>query len=160
TFTYDRLNRRKGMTEDAGGINRRSSLDYDANNNITQVTDARGIVTGYTFDALNRRTQMVEAQGRSGEQRTSTFAYDAVNNMTGETHPQTYDSDPNQVRVRTQYVYDGIYRLTRTVENQGDSLERTTVTVYDPVGNLLKVTRPADMSGNPARVTQFTYDAL
>jgi YD repeat-containing protein len=53
SFSYDGLGRKHTMTDaDLGGW----TYNYDNNDNLTQVSDARGAVTNIAYDALNRPT--------------------------------------------------------------------------------------------------------
>ncbi len=51
TGSYDSLGRKTSETFPESGT---ASYVYDDNGNVTQKTDARGLVTGYFYDALNR----------------------------------------------------------------------------------------------------------
>ncbi|MGD9560857.1 MAG: RHS repeat domain-containing protein [Pyrinomonadaceae bacterium] len=53
TFTYSSLSRLLNASHPESGT---ISYGYDLNGNLTQKTDARNIVTTYTYDALNRVT--------------------------------------------------------------------------------------------------------
>jgi len=47
---------------------------YDANNNLTSLTDPEGRTTTYTYNAANQRTSMTEAAGTAAA-RTTTYEY-------------------------------------------------------------------------------------
>jgi RHS repeat-associated protein len=51
SYTYDSLGRRISEANPESGT---VTFIYDDSGNVTQKTDARGVVTGYTYDALNR----------------------------------------------------------------------------------------------------------
>ncbi|MEM6434653.1 MAG: RHS repeat-associated core domain-containing protein [Cyanobacteria bacterium P01_D01_bin.115] len=159
-------------------MSRRTTFSYDANDNLTSVTDARTHTTHYTYDQLNRQVTRIDAEGE-----TSSLTYDAVGNVTAVTDElnrmtrfrydqrnlqtavidplaqvttSTYDEVGNLVAVTndlgqaTQYEYDRLYRLTKIT----DATTEDTLMAYDEVGNL---TRLEDASGN---VTTFAYDEL
>ena len=42
-----------------------TSITYDANGQLTSVTDAMGGVTAYTYDVLNRVTSMKDRRGNT-----------------------------------------------------------------------------------------------
>src|SRR5262249_7272043 len=85
SFIYDELNRVKETrpaTSDSGGSDALghgrpiTTIGYDKNGNVWWVKNARGTVTSYAYDELDRRTQVIEAKGVAGVERQSSFAYD------------------------------------------------------------------------------------
>jgi RHS repeat-associated protein len=56
TFSYDSLKRLVSAWNPESGT---VSYQYDNNGNLTQKTDARGVVSSYTYDALNRNLSTV-----------------------------------------------------------------------------------------------------
>jgi RHS repeat-associated protein len=75
-----------------------TSYSYDADNNITSVTDPRGLVTSYTYDGLGQRWQQV-----SPDTGTTGFSYDGYGRITSMTR--------NDGTV-TSYGYDALNRRT------------------------------------------------
>jgi len=179
TYVYDALNR---VTSSTDPNNRTASLEHDAASNLTQRTDGRGLVTKYfydaagrltraehwngatfvdqvtyAYDALNNRTQMVDAV--SG---TTTYAYDALNRATSVTFPGNkvvsyqYSNVGNRSRVTypdgktVDYGYDAAGNLTSVT----DWSSRQTAYAYNNAGNLTSTTFPS-ASGLTAA---FTYD--
>src|SRR5262249_9146870 len=105
-------------------------------------TDAKGQVTTYTYDALNRVTS-ITYQGNL----THTFQYDQGIDGVGRL---TRIAEPNST---TQYVYNQKGRLTsetRTI-NGVDYLVGYS---YDTAGRLSGMTYPS------GRQVAYTYDAL
>src|SRR6185436_9552085 len=106
---------------------------YDANSNLTQVTDPRSNNTRYKYDALNHQTAVVDAFSA-----TTTFTYDVAGNSTLITDPLGHT---------TQYQYDNLNRKTLMTQADPDGSTSTltapsTVYSYDAVGNLTQVTDP------------------
>src|SRR5262249_46880265 len=85
---------------------------YDANGNLTQRTDARGVVTSYSHDALNRNT--VTSYNINGSQtRSVETVYDGAANGKG----------------RLQY---------EQTKEGGVNATQTTINSYDALGHVLK----------------------
>ncbi len=113
---------------------------------LPPLTNPRGTVTSFGYDALNRQTLRIDAYGVSGLERTTTTVYDAVGNTRSVT---------NAIGAVTSLVYDALNRQTQMIEAYGvGDLARTTTTVYDAVGNVRSVTNPRGI------LTSFAYDAL
>lgn len=55
-YSYDGLGNATGVQSPDTGT---TTNEYDAAGNLTKRTDARGVVTQYTYDTLNRRTQVI-----------------------------------------------------------------------------------------------------
>ncbi len=103
TFVYDSLKRLTSATNpESGTIN----YQYDNNGNLTQKTDARGVVATYAYDALNRNTSVTYTNDPAGTP-TVTHTYDGATNGKG--------------------------RLWKT-ETGGASGSRTTINSFDALG--------------------------
>lgn len=122
-------------------------LSYDANGNVTAVTDqAKGPRTkSFGYDALNRLTSAT-ATGLWG---TQTFSYDALNNLrTLQTGSQT-----------SAYNYDAYNRLT------GISGAMRVSYTYDPRGNVATKNSTSLVFDQKNQLTQipgigtYAYDA-
>ena len=123
---FDELNRPKATIEARGTNGQRSSeTHYDAVGNVSWIktprhfdgdvpsgviTDPQWVTTSYGYDALDRRTQTIEAWGIGLLQRTSLTDYDADGHVLSESQPQGYDAQPKLVI--TSYAYDGLGRRT------------------------------------------------
>ncbi|MEI6656574.1 MAG: hypothetical protein WCP45_17560, partial [Verrucomicrobiota bacterium] len=73
---------------------------YDDSNNLVQVTDGAGHITGFRYDGLKRKTRTLWDEG-SGVQHVEQSAYDGLVQLT-RTDPK------NQL---TTYQYDALHRL-------------------------------------------------
>ncbi|HFK1869946.1 TPA: RHS repeat domain-containing protein, partial [Pseudomonas aeruginosa] len=125
---------------------------YDAQDNLTEVKDPRGVTTRYEYDGLGNLTRLV-----SPDSGTTTFEHDAAGNVIRRTDARgavteyRYDAlnrlierhSPSDPSLDVQYRYDltadgnkGIGRLG-AIEGARDSL----VYRYDERGNLVEQVR-------------------
>jgi RHS repeat-associated protein len=129
---------------------------YDADGEITSVTDPDGNVTRDTYNADGEAATMTDAAGH-----VTTYAYDGDGQQVKETEPggsvltTSYDADGNvtsQVNAAgkaTTYAYDALGRVASTTTPLG----AVTTYGYDAAGHR---TSETDAAG---RVTSSTYDA-
>lgn len=89
SFSYDGLSRLIEATNPESatvcyGIwsNGACTSDYDANGNLIAKTDARGVVTWYAYDSLNRLLSKTYSNAPTGA-ASSCYQYDSVANGTG-----------------------------------------------------------------------------
>jgi RHS repeat-associated protein len=88
TFGFDSLSRLTGTTNpESGTIN--CSL-YDGNRNLLTRTDARGITTTYTYDALNRNLSKSYSDGSTP---TASFFYDETSVPVNGTYISVYNTN-------------------------------------------------------------------
>lgn len=184
---YDALSRVVSTTDPN---NHTTTYEYDAVGNRTAASDPLNNRTSYTYDAADRVVAVVaprgNASGALASDYTTTFQYDAVNNLTVQTAPQTYSGPGGTLLTHvTRYNYDALSRLTYSNDPRSisptDTAYRTTNT-YDAMGRLLSATTPDntisfqyDKLGNrtkrttqdpntnavnPATVTNYTFDEL
>jgi YD repeat-containing protein len=112
------------------------SYQYDNNDNLTQATDALSHVTKITYDALNRRSQVTDAN-----KGNTIYGYDPLDHLISVTDPRS---------LVTSYQIDGFNNL-----NQLQSPDTgNTINTYDPNGNLL--TR----IDAKQQTTRYSYDVL
>lgn len=131
--TFDALNR---LYQDIGAVNQTTTYAYDANGNLTRVTDPLNRQTNQTYDALNRLITSTDAANG-----LSRYGYDAIDQLVKVT-------DPNNLI--TQYQRNGLGNLN--VQISPDT--GTTINSYDAAGNLKL---RADAKGQQAN---YSYDAL
>jgi RHS repeat-associated protein len=111
-----------------------TSYTHDGDGNLTQVTDPAGHVTSYTYDGDNEQTKITRPDGSSVSR-----GYDPDRNLTSKT-----DAAGNT----TKYAYNTLNRVISTT----DPLGRTTSYGYDADGNRTTLTDPS------GRVTTDSYD--
>jgi RHS repeat-associated protein len=132
---------------------------YDAQENLTQVTDPDGHVTQSTYDSNNssplsrgnKLSQVVDPGSSPHLALTTTWTYDSANNVLTMTDPRgivtqyTYDTPTtgNLIKVVADYVNGGPTNSDTNV---------TTTSTYDSYGEVLTTTDPLGI------VTKYTYD--
>ncbi|MFW0753445.1 hypothetical protein ACN1C3_01675 [Pseudomonas sp. H11T01] len=79
-------------------LNGTTHFEYDAQDNLTQVNDPRGVITRYQYDGLGNLTHLV-----SPDSGNSTYEHDTAGNIT-----QKIDARG----VVTSFTYDALNRLT------------------------------------------------
>jgi len=115
---------------------------YDAQGNLTQITDPRGLVTTFSYDALGRRTQVQSPPAApGGAVPTTVFTYNGQDRVSQVTDPRS---------LVTAYTIDG---LGNTTQQQSPDTGVSNAT-YDAAGNL---TSRTDARG---KTTTYSYDAL
>lgn len=174
TFTYDALGRKLSQTR----ANTTMSYEYDENGNLSERTDHNGQVTNYTYDVLDRLTNVVYA----GSANYAVYAYDDLSRLTsaenqngtvstaydnrgrvvsvtdvfGHVVEYAYDAAGNRIRLdldsntHTSYAYDEANRLTTLT----DEFSNDYTFAHDAVNRLITKTLPNDV------VTTYTYDGM
>lgn len=150
---YDPLNRLARTLQDVGGIAAETKFEYDALDNLTKVTDPKGLDTTYQYNGFGDLTQLaspdtgttVYTYDSAGNRKTqtdargivSTYSYDALNRLTGIAYPTS--------SLNVGYIYDtanpvcttgetfAIGRLSKMTDSSGD-----TQYCYDRFGNLTR----------------------
>ena len=186
SMTYDTKGNLLTATGPASMGSPLKTLVYDAQNNVTSVTDARGKLTSYGYDGNGNNTTVVQdgvtvatytynASGqvtsfKDGRNNTTTYTYDANGNLESET---------DALGSKTTYTYDAAGRMTARVDPRGnvqgaDPNQFKWTYTYDGVGRTLTETTPLghvttyayDNAGNQTSVTDannkttsYTYDA-
>ena len=168
SYTYDALGRLTEETlPDPDGEGPSNPLEspvtayeYDDLGNVLSITDALGNTTYYRYDALGRRTHVINANFEGTydpEEPASTYAdylttteYDLLGNVVSTT---------NALGDTTTYEYDALGRLMKETlpdpDGAGEPLESPVTTYkYDAGGNLVGV---IDALENE---TNYEYDAL
>jgi RHS repeat-associated protein len=126
---------------------------YDRNGNKSDENDARGVQRHFTYDGVNRLTQ-VDIVGGPAANPTgpiTEYHYDAVGNKDWERDLRS--------NLQTDFVYDGLYRVkTKTYPAvaglNGGSTRYSEETHFDKVGNRRYF---RDANGNE---TSYTPDGL
>jgi YD repeat-containing protein len=112
------------------------SYEYDANDNLTKVTDALAHVTRYSYDALNRRSGITDP-----ETGLTRLGYDGLDQLNLVTDPRN---------LTTRYTVDGAGNQTALASPDTGNTTRT----YDEAGNLKT---SVDAKG---QTTSYQYDVL
>jgi RHS repeat-associated protein len=133
TFTYDAVSRLATVTDGKG---QKTEYSYDKLDRVTQLTFRKAdttveSTTSYVYDANGNVTSMTDATG------TTTYQYDKLDRLTKETLPGS---------VITDWVYDGINLTSMTRSSE------TTSYGYDKVNRLTSLTEPS------SSVITFGYD--
>jgi YD repeat-containing protein/autotransporter-associated beta strand protein len=164
-FEYDALGRKTKETQadpdSTGPLGRPvTSFAYDADGNLTSVTDPRGFTTAYAYDGLGRKITETSADpdgtGPLGP-LVKRFVYDKVGNLRFEVGPG--GASEADVGFTTEHVYDALGREIRTILPDPDTaagpLARSVSTrVYNASGFLATTTDPL------GRSTSFTHDKI
>ena len=133
TTTYDADYR---VTNVMDALGNSTKYTYDAEGNLLTTTDRMGSVTTNTYDNVNRLTKKVLAGGN-----TITYDYDAVGNLRHITDPNGH---------ATAYIYDGVNRVT--TERFADTSQ--IVYAYDNTGHMIE---RVDQNGY---ITYYAYSDL
>ena len=139
TLSYDSANRVVTLSTVANGTGHEIDYTYDKFDRITQeiYKNASGATTEtltYTYDADGNLKTSTDSQG------TTTYCYDGLNRLTGETFPNSSTDT---------YGYDPAGNLTTLTDAGG------TVTYgYDPANQLNSITDPGATGA-----TSLSYDA-
>ncbi len=175
-FTYDAMGNRTSIQDPIGN---KTMIAYDLAFNFPKtITDARGSVTTFAYDAKGNLLQTVNAAGG-----VTTFTYNAYGQPLSMTDPRgkittfTYDFYGNLATRKdplgnvTAYTFDILGRLTTAT----DALLNATAMTYDKDGNILTVKDPlinvttltytknnkvASVSDPLGNVTLYTYDCF
>jgi RHS repeat-associated protein len=156
-YTYDALSRIITVTE-ADGSATHTSYDQPCTSISatlvgTIVIDEVGNQREPCNDGLGRLTGVLEAPNVSGYNLSTTYQYDALDDLTNVTQNGNSSSNP---RVRN-FVYDSLARLTSATNPESGTITYT----YDSDGNVLTRLAPqANQTGTAQTTTTYTYDAL
>jgi RHS repeat-associated protein len=130
TNTYDQLNRLSTVTDADGGV---TTYSYDAVGNRESVTYPNGTVTEYTYDSINRLTNLVNRRADNSVISRYDYTLAPAGNRT-----RVVETTGSGVRT-IDYTYDSLYRLVQEVI--ADIAATTTIDyTYDAVGNRLTKT--------------------
>ncbi|MEQ7926622.1 RHS repeat-associated core domain-containing protein [Xanthomonas citri pv. malvacearum] len=166
---YDPLNRLSRTLQDVAGIKADTKFEYDALDNLTKVTDPKGLdttydyngfgelvkltspdtgVTRYTYDSAGNRATQTDARGN-----TTAYSYDALNRLTKVTYPTTslnvtYTYDVTQTACASGETFS-IGRLTKMQD--GGAI---TQYCYNRFGDLV---RKVQTSNGTALVLRYDY---
>jgi RHS repeat-associated protein len=139
TFNYDSLRRlTRAANPESGAVN----YAYDGDGNLRAKTDARGVNTAYTYDALNRLTGKTYSDGTPAV----TFGYDARQYAIGRL---TSVANENSTTNFTSFdVFGRVLASNQVTAGQTYSFGYT----YDLAGSLVSETYPS------GRVVTMNHD--
>lgn len=149
---FDALNR---LYQDIGASGQTTTYRYDANGNLTGVTDPLGRITSQAFDALNRLVQSTDPA--SGQTQ---MAYNGQDRLTQVTDPRN---------LVTAYTLDGLGNLSQqvspdsgttsqSVDAAGNVLTRTDARGQGSTSQYDALNRPTLITYSDGRQERFTWD--
>jgi len=167
---YDPLNRLTQTIQDIGGIAATTQFKYDAQDNLTRVTDPKGLhtdysynglgdleqlsspdtgITRYTYDSAGNRQTQTDARGV-----TATYTYDVLNRLTAIAYP-TSSLDVSYRYDTANGICTGgeshpVGKLTSIVDGSG-----STQYCYNRFGD---VTRKHQITNGLTFTTRYHYD--
>lgn len=177
TYTFDKEGRLVQKAGNCCGYN--NEYGYDADNNITRITDANKGQTIYGYDSKGnllsetdqlgksirytyeaKFNQIATATDKNGNQ--TSYSYDGRGNLTetrdalGTTQKYTYDDKGKRLSFTDGNGHTILYTYDRYgyLAAVSDAAGGTTVFTHDSWGNVLSYTDPN------SNKTSFTYDAL
>ena len=141
----------KKVKVDPAGLNLVTEYAYNAEHQISTITDPLGKVTTFTFDDLGRKTEVVDPLGVSTK-----WHYDGNGNVTSM-EIENLDKDGNAVSgngwLTTSYTYSVHDDMLTMTEEIDASTTRTTTFEYDDNQNRIRVIKP---EGNKEK---WTYNS-
>ena len=140
SYSYDDRDRLVVKSTPQGTL----TYTYDRRGNLlsTQSSNQNGSSVGYTFDARNRLTSVVDNRLIAGR---TTYEYDQAGNQTSYTTPNG---------VTTAYSYNDLNRLLGVAMTRGGATLATFTSTLGASGNRLEVIE------NGSRTIAYEYDAL
>lgn len=138
-YSYDEAERMKTVSE--SGV-AQCTYSYDDNGNRSGMIYANGNTTDYTYNLANMVKTLVNKNSSNAVLSSDSYTYQLDGNQTQKI------SVVGGVSKTTNYVYDGLGRLTGESDTTGFSLAY----VYDANSNRTQMTE------NTGKVTAYTYD--
>jgi RHS repeat-associated protein len=165
TYVYDALGRILSSTTPEGGKICFGSVTgstcntdgYDSFNNLLKRTDARGVLTSYSYDTLNRLSQVSYNVGATGVPATSTVSLSyGLDTSCNSAHGAgcigqiiTMTDGPGS----ENYTYNSLEQLTQ-LQKVINGTSYPTSYAYNLAGELTQITYPS------GRVIQQSVDAI
>jgi RHS repeat-associated protein len=149
SYTYDAVARLTGSTIPEAGV---VSQSFNGLSLVTSATDARGVVTNYSYDTLNRMTAVSYNVGSTGVTGTSSIGYTYGTSSSSNNNGRlTQMSDGSGSET---YTYDILGRTASVAKIIG-SATYTTSYGYNLAGEVTLITYPSGTT----TVAQ-TYDGI
>ncbi len=159
TYTYDDLGRVLTVAVPETkhlGVQQFQSYQYNAFKLVTQKTDARGIITNYTYDSLNRLQTVSYNVGATGvppaPSVTYTYGTDPAQNNKGRLVSVFSDAALTADDVTETFTYDLLGRATQVAKNIA-GITYTVGYAYNLAGETTSITYPS------GRVVTQSYDS-
>jgi RHS repeat-associated protein len=161
TFFADAVGRRISSTNPAGALTR---YTYDTLNRITQLTDANGAITSYSYDPDGHLLTVTDARNTANP---TTYAYDNTGRVITMTDPlgkqetTSYDGNNNILQFTdrrgkvSKFVYDALNRRTFAGFGFSGTTYESTVNYGFDAGN--RMIQAVDSSSG---TTTRNYDGL
>ncbi len=140
-YTYDDASRLDTVADPNNGT---YDFDWDRNGNRSSLSQPNGTATSYSYDTLNRLTNLT-TNGPTGVIQSYDFTLGLAGNR------ERIDEADGTFR---EYTYDGLYRLTAEQVSDVGGFVYQKVFDYDPVGNRELQTT----TGSGAGLVNYTYD--
>ncbi|MCX7748374.1 MAG: hypothetical protein N2645_16040 [Clostridia bacterium] len=168
-YSYDSANNRKSfILKQSGTVKANVTYEYDKLNRLWKVYEGGQLVTEYGYDENgNRKTLTTYPNGTSTD-----YQYNIANKLTMLTNKKgtnelskyqyTYYLNGNQESKaeplkakKTEYIYDGLGRLTAETDSSNNTVQRTVAYQFDDYNNRrdMSVTEAAYTSQ-----TSYVYD--
>ena len=138
TQQFDAFDR---LTEKTDANSERIRYSFDANGNRKTVRDPDGSVTHYTYDALNRVSDI------AGQQGITNYRYDRSSLKTRVTYPNSSEA---------RHTYDNAGRVLTIENRQNNAVVSSYEYRYDTNGNR---TQQIETNGGAAETTDYSFDA-
>ena len=164
-YGYDAHGNRTSLTATVGGTSLTTTFTYDDRHQIVTVTDPDGRVYSYNYNPTGMPTSLLLPNGVA-----TNYTYDGLNRLTNLVSKRdtttlasyAYTLDPTGRRTRVDeaggsartYGYDAHYRLTAETTTGLTAPDSSKIFTYDPVGN--RVTQVT--SGTRDESIEYTYD--
>ena len=151
TWKYDEMNRvthaYDWRTNELSRLDQTTTYDRDHSGNPLFITDAKGAVYSYVYDALNRKESATYPADGTGQVRTETWRYDYAGNL---------DLYTNPAGQKKHIEYDDRNRAWHSWWEGGAAVGQEIVTDYDEAGRVEWIETRAN--GNMLTRVAFGYD--
>ena len=142
-------------SDDIGDGHSVSEFEYDLDSKLVRVTDDLSLETVIAYDTADRQLKVIDHLGNELE-----LEFDANSNVTQTTRRETStDLGTAPDIFITQFTYDGLDRLLKTIDPADDVNEF----FYDSRSNVVKTSDALRGAGHPlgpGNIISYDYDAL
>jgi RHS repeat-associated protein len=151
TNSYDADNRLLQVQQSsAGTVLRTTSATWTPTGKLATATDAKGNVTRYDYDLLDRQVTLTDAMGR-----VTKFTYDAVSRPLQTSNPEIRKpAFPTEVAPLLTQAWTPDGKLASLTDANGN----TTSFEYDDFNRLKRTIYPDPITGAAGTTEEYTYD--